>query len=641
MEKKRWDTIFCVQFLKMSPVRRRIQIFGIVPVLWIMTGFVSNGQKTTENQVLIQGYLGHRIDQVIENRVKKEGVEALVEPFRHKTETRMWQSEFWGKWMLGAVDACRYKNDPDLLRMIQNAEDGLLATQLPNGYIGNYSEEAQLQQWDIWGRKYSLLGLMAVFDLTGDKKALEGAMRMADHLLTQVGPGKADIIRTGNYRGMASSSILEPVLKLYNHTGDHRYLDFGKWIVSRWESPDGPHLISKALEGIPVGNRFPHPESWWSWENGQKAYEMMSCYEGLLELYRITGEPVYLEAVKRTVSSIIENEINLAGSGTAFECWYHGKDQQTIPAYHTMETCVTVTWMKLCASLLDITGDPLYADQIEKTLYNALLASLKDDAAQISKYSPLQGKRHEGEHQCGMNINCCNANGPRGFMLIPRMAMVSSGNTININLYGESEGKFSVDGKNIVNILQKTNYPVTDDITIQVNPEKATSFTLSLRIPFWCKQPRILVNGSEVQGLIPGSYYKIQRNWVKGDHVKLIFEMKGRLVRQNGYQAIVRGPVVLARDSRFKDGDIHEPCVISDDKSEVLLTAIPESKEGMWMVFTAPLVLGTDLEGEFRNPRPVLFCDFASAGNTWDEDARYRVWLPQTLHVMKQPYSPY
>ena len=66
-----------------------------------------------------------------------------------------------------------------------------MATQLPNGYIGNYAPEYQLQQWDVWGRKYTSLGLIAWYDLSGDKKALEAACRVVDHLMTA---------RKGGYR---------------------------------------------------------------------------------------------------------------------------------------------------------------------------------------------------------------------------------------------------------------------------------------------------------------------------------------------------------------------------------------------------------------------------------------------------------
>jgi DUF1680 family protein len=203
------------------------------------------------SSVQISGYLGDKMNLVISKRIKSQDVEHLLEPFRHKEETRMWQSEFWGKWIQSAIAAYAYNHDPELLAIIKNAVSGLLSTQLSNGYIGNYSEAAQLQQWDIWGRKYTLLGLLAYYDLTGDKPALKGATMLADHLMTQVGPGKTDIVTTGNYRGMPSSSILEPVVLLYRRTGEKKYLDFAQYIVDQWETENGPGLLSKAIAGIP------------------------------------------------------------------------------------------------------------------------------------------------------------------------------------------------------------------------------------------------------------------------------------------------------------------------------------------------------------------------------------------------------
>ena len=473
----------------------------------------------------------------------------LVEPFRHKNETHLWQSEFWGKWIQSAIASYDYNRDPEMLLIIHKAVNELLATQMPSGYIGNYSDSAQLQQWDIWGRKYTLLGLLAYYDLTGDKAALKGSCRLADNLLSQVGPGKVNIVKTGNYRGMPSSSILEPMVYLYRRTGDKRYLDFAKYIVEQWETPDGPKLISSALSGIPVSERFPHPSVWWSYENGQKAYEMMSCYEGLLELYRITGEPTYLKSVEMAVKNIIESEINIAGSGTAFECFYHGAKYQTEPTYHTMETCVTMTWMKLCFNLLRLTENPLYADQIEKSTYNALMASLKGDGSQIAKYSPLGGIRHAGEEQCGMPINCCNANGPRAFMMLPRFAVMGGQNEIFINMYGPSKSIVPLNSTNKVALEQISDYPVSDKVEVIVNPEKSESFTIAFRIPEWSTNTEIAINGSIVSGITSGVYKKITREWKKSDKVVLKMDLTGRVINLNGYQAIVRGPVVLARDT--------------------------------------------------------------------------------------------
>ena len=325
-------------------------------------------QAWEPSNIQIKGYLGGKIDLCIGERIKKQDVQMLVDPFKKREETNLWQTEFWGKWILSAIAAYDYNRDPEMLALIQKAISGLLATQSVDGYIGNYSPAAQLQHWDIWGRKYTMLGLLAYFDISQDRKALDAAQRLADHLLTQVGQGKADIVKTGNYRGMPSSSVLEPMVLLYRHTGKKRYLDFVQYIVDQWETTDGPKLISKAKNGVDVADRFPFPQSWWSWDNGQKAYEMMSCYEGLLEMYRLTGEPGYLKSAELAVQNIIDTEINVAGSGTAFECFYHGGQRQTEPTFHTMETCVTFTWIKLCNNLLRLTGNPMYADQVEKTV---------------------------------------------------------------------------------------------------------------------------------------------------------------------------------------------------------------------------------------------------------------------------------
>jgi len=591
--------------------------------------------------IQISGYLGEKIDLCINQRIKKEDVAQLIEPFKTRTEKNLWQTEFWGKWILSAIAAYEYNHDFELLKIIQNAVSGLLSTQTPDGYIGNYSPEAQLQNWDIWGRKYTMLGLLAYYDISTDQKALDAAKKLADHLLTQVGPGKADVVKTGNFRGMPSSSILEPMVLLYRHTSEKRYLDFAKYVVDQWETADGPKLISKAADGVAVADRFPKPPNWWSWDNGQKAYEMMSCYEGLLELYRITGEPSYLKSGEMAVQNIIDTEINVAGSGTAFECFYHGSQRQTDPTYHTMETCVTFTWIKLCNNLLRQTGNPMYADQIEKSVYNALMASMKFDGSQIAKYSPLEGMRHEGEQQCGMHINCCNANGPRAFTLIPKMALMTSRNEIFVNLYSQSSASVQLNPENKVKIIQATNYPETGQIELSIQSEKPEIFTLSLRIPEWSNQTSITVNGSPVAGIHSGTYCKIKREWKKGDRVVLNLEMTGRMITLNGYQALLHGPVLLARDSRFGDGFVDETAIVQSKTNIVELLPSAEKPDHVWMSFTAPLVLGTDMEGDFRNPRQIHFCDFASAGNTWSPDSRYRVWIRQTLNVMNTVYKGY
>jgi DUF1680 family protein len=297
--------------------------------------------------------------------------------------------------------------------------------------------------------------------------------------------------------------------------------------------------------------------------------------------------------------------------------------------------------MKLCFNLLRITENPVYADQIEKSTFNALLASLKADGSQIAKYSPLAGIRHAGEQQCGMNINCCNANGPRAFMMLPRFTVMGGQNEICINMYGQSESVVTVNMKNKVIINQVSDYPVSGNIEINVTPDNPEGFIVAFRIPEWSKNTTLTINGNVISDLRPGTYKKIDRIWNKSDKVLLSLDMTGRMITLNGYQAILRGPLVLARDTRFEDGFVYESAEVKEKNGTVELLHSARRPGNVWMSFTAPLILGTDLEGDFRNPIQVNFCDFASAGNSWGEDSRYRVWIPKTLNVMKANYKAY
>jgi DUF1680 family protein len=589
----------------------------------------------------VKGYAGQVIDECIEKRIMGQDVDHLILPFTLKNETRAWQSEFLGKWMLSAVAAYRYNKDEALLEKIKYAVEGLMDTQLKNGYIGNYGPDDQLKGWDIWGRKYSMLGLIRYYEISKDKKALEATARVADHLIGQVGPDNTNIIKTGFYRGMASSSVLEPIVYLYKYTGQEKYLDFANYIVGQWETEEGPKLISKALANVNVSERFPQPDSWWSWENGQKAYEMMSCYDGLLELYKVTKKPEYLTAVILTVENIMTSEINIAGSGSAFECWYGTVKNQTRPTYHTMETCVTITWMKLCNNLLELTNESKYADEIEKSFYNALMASMKFDASEIAKYSPLEGMRQAGEEQCGMHINCCNANGPRGFVMIPEFGIKKQEKELFINYYGESDALIQLDSTNNVRIHQATTYPESGTIEIQVIPQKEEEFSLNLRIPSWSEETIVKVNGRTIEKITQGSYLNISRSWGQGDKISIKFDMRGKLNRNNGHQAITRGPIVLARDSRFNDGFVDETMIVQEQEGIVDLTPIKNKPPHTWMAYTASCKTGTDLEGEGGMAKAISLCDFASAGNTWDPSTRYRVWLRKTLNVRQTEYEGY
>lgn len=609
---------------------------SVLACIGILNAFAAQGNGVKE--VKLAGYIGGRIDGCIEKRVLGQSVDELVEPFKAQDETKgRWASEFWGKWIQGAVASYEYNHDPALLEKIKEGERKLIATQLDDGYIGDYDKEHQLHGWDVWGRKYTLLGLVKCYRLTGNKEALEAACKLLDYTISQIGPDSSTpIYKTGYYRGMPPLSILEPVTYLYDETGKPAYLQFAKLIAEQMNSPEGPMLIDKA--DTPVSQRFvlKPGDSWWSFDNGQKGYEMMSCYIGLLEMYRLTGNSQYLQVALTTWNHILREEINITGGACSLECWYGGHGKQTHPASHTMETCVTFTWMQFCERLLQITGDTKYVDQIERTMYNALMASMKHDNSQIVKYVPLEGFRREGEHQCDVHINCCNANAPRAFAMIPRVTYrVPTRDRIDINLYMPSQAILQI-GKRTFTLTQQTGYPASNEVKITVTPDKTTQANIALRIPGWTPNATVKVNGETMKGVASGEYYVINRQWNAGDEITLTMEMPAHLVSLNQSVAIERGPIVYARDSRFNDGFVDEVVTIPN-KDGIIQMKTEENGKDMWITVSVPMVRGTYNDAS-TDTRHIRLCDFASAGSTWDERIRYRVWLPK-LYTPDNPKS--
>jgi DUF1680 family protein len=596
----------------------------------------NNRQKVNDilypsTEVHFTGYLADKLSGSINNRILAQDVDRLIEPFKpeHRTETHLWQNEFWGKWFTSAVLAYKYRPDARLKAVLDHAVTGLLATQTPDGYIGNYAQAHRLEEWDIWGRKYCMLGLLAYYDLTKDKKSLTGATRIFDNLIDDLHKKDSIIVTKGNYRGMAASSVLEPVCQLYTRTGDKKFLDFALEIVRQWETPEGPNLISKA--NVNVADRFPKPKNWYSPEQGQKAYEMMSCYEGLLELYRITGNEIYKKAVEDCWANIKKTEIDIVGSGASTEMWFGGKAIENTPINHFQETCVTVTWLKLTEQLLRLTGEAKYADEAEKTYYNALLGSMSHNGASWAKYTPLNGQRLPGSEQCGMGLNCCEASGPRGLFAIPMHFVMERLEGLQINYFADGTYKLKTPKGQVINLAEHTSYPKSGVVEITVDLQKPEDMAIDVRIPAWSKITKLTVNNIAIE-VQPGQYAQLKRNWKTGDKISLTLDMRGRVVETGTNirsATIVRGPIVLARDTRFEGANIIAVLKpVADKNGYINLTEVPNQANDS-MLYKANFIPESYTESA-KGPIAITLCDYASAGNN-NENSFFEVWWPQLL----------
>jgi DUF1680 family protein len=622
-------------------------MIALISPVWLPAQKKSKTVPTVENPVKdvltplppgnihIDGYLGKKLDLCIENRVMAHDVDRLIKPFAVRNDGNWgFRCEFWGKWFTSAMLGYGYQPTPENKTRIDKAVSGLLKTQTPDGYIGTYPDGEHLGDWDIWGRKYVLLGLLAYYDQVNDPAILEAARKEADHLITEVGANSGvNMAETGwiGWKGLAPSSVLEPIALLYQKTGEKRYLDFAGHIIKSWESPNklsptGIHLIENAVSGTPLRQMSGAP----------KAYEMMSCFEGLCEMYRVTGNQLYFDACHTLIHTILKEEIMIVGSGSIAEIWCQGKMRQTEPMYLGMETCVTATWMKFLYQMLRLTGESRYADQLEISLYNALLAAMTPNGDWWSYYTSLMGERVPSHLQFDdVVMSCCLASGPRGLLLTPSWSVMTSRKGLAVNLYGQMDATVKTPGNQSLTLKMKSDYPLNDRIHTTLHLPKKETFTLDFRIPEWSENTVIQINGQPYDGyVIPGTYASINREWSDNDRIEITLDLRARVIdAPSGVSdaAIMRGPVVLAFDTRlvpFRTG-VTEPPMLryeflkNKDSQYIDLEWVEPSDPAIWMSFNVPL------KDEAGRRHTLPMCDYTSAGNTWNEGNLFRVWIQQ------------
>lgn len=610
------------------------------------------------------GHFGRLLDRMLERHVLATDPVKLASLFRGRTKDG-WQTEFWGKYMHAAVPFWRYTGSAELGRRIVAGVREILSLQEPDGYIGNYAPEDRFTLgWDVWGAKYTLMGLLHYHDLAARfpellpagappaTAALGAAVRLCDCLAAARGPeGRLgpDLRLTGMYGGMPSLSVLEPVVWLYRRTGEPRFLAFADHVVRQMtQFPDGPQLLK--LAGVPVADRRFGRVPPFHAKNPEhaltKAYEMMSCYQGLVEYAEACGsrgaaggppaaEPGdILAAAVASARSIAETEINLAGGGSAGEHWYHGADEQWRHVSWLQETCVTTTWMRLCETLRAATGDPFWTEQLERTFHNAYLAAMNRDCDAFACYTPLLGSRAHGHHQLHLHENCCNANGPRGWLCLLDRVFTAEGDAATLDLYmsGLAEAEIPALGRT-ARFRVYTLYPREGGMAIGCENAEPLDFALRLRIPSFAEGATVAINGEAVDAPAPpGGYCELRRTWRSGDRICLVFRMPVRMHVLHDHVAFTRGPVLLARDSRFGDGALDEEVrdyeVTERDLAGFRLTRADDP--AMFMTVTGILPMGSHSEDVDQecHPRAVRFADYASAGNAWRPDNRYRAWLP-------------
>lgn len=521
-----------------------------------------------------------------------------------------WAGEFAGKYLISAVQALRMDSRPEVRQRVTAFVRDLIASQSPEGYLGPFPKPIRLKgNWDLWGHYHCMLGLLMWHELTGDEPALRACQRAADLACeTFLGSGLRVLDAGSPEMNMA---IIHGLGRLYRVTRDARYLELMREIEKDWESA-GDYFRT----GLAALEFFETPKPRW---------ESLHDLQGLVELYRITGDDHYANAFANHWRSILRRDRRNTGG-------FSSGEQATGNPYAgtPIETCCTIAWMAMTIDMLQLTGDVRAADELELSLYNGAIGAQHPSGRWWTYNTPMDGTREASAHSIvfqaragSPELNCCSVNGPRGIGSLSEWAVMRTADGLVVNYFGPGSFQGKLSDNTPVALQFETAYPLTGRVQLRVEPLVSRRFTLRVRIPGWTLSPSVRLNNTPVKGVNPGTYVEMNRQWRAGDRVVLDLDLRLRVVAGDretaGRVSIYRGPLLLAFDQKLNDFD-------ETELPPVELKRLDEAKELPRPVERAHVLdpwIVIDLPAE--NGRTVRVCDFASAGAY---GTRYRSWLP-------------
>lgn len=456
-------------------------------------------------------------------------------------------------WIDGLLPLAYILDDDALKQKVQPWIEWTLASQQESGQFGptvDRSYEPGLQRnnaQDWWPRMVMLKIMQQYYMATGDERVIAFLTRYFRYQLQEL--PKNDLGHWSFWGQRRGGDNLQVVYWLYNITGDNSLLELANLIHSQthdWTRifTSGDELYRQlSLHCVNLGQGFKESVVYW-----QQSHD-----------------PKHLNAPKQAMRTI-RNTIGLpTGLWGGDELLRFG--EPTVGS----EFCTATEMMFSLESMLEITGDGQWADHLERVAYNAL-PTQADDAftarqyyQQVNQVNVTQAWRqfstpHDDTDLLFGTLNgypCCTCNMHQGWpKFVQNLWYATTDKGLAALVYGPSEVTAQVANGRTVTIKEETCYPFGEEVrfTIKTSPtlsrkKKAkaapVTFPFHLRIPAWCENPKVSVNGTPLEGL--GATPVIDRTWNDGDVVTLRLPMQVRSSRWYGGSACIeRGPLVYA-----------------------------------------------------------------------------------------------
>jgi DUF1680 family protein len=256
------------------------------------------------------------------------------------------------------------------------------------------------------------------------------------------------------------------------------------------------------------------------------------------------------------------------------------------------ETCAAVGLAFWAHRMLQLTGEGEYADVMERTLYNACLSGVSLDGSRFFYANPLAiypaaWRDAESvvapERQEWFGCACCPPNIARLIASVGQYFCSENETTACVHLYAQGDADIHVAGQT-VRLHTTTRYPWDGTISMRLATERATRFTLALRIPGWCPTFSLTVNGSPVRAKPAGGYVRLERRWQAGDALRLVLAMPvtqleadPRVRMDCGRIALQRGPLVYCLEETDNGRELRD---LTLSAASVLKPAFVENQMG-------------------------------------------------------------